>query len=73
MSSKVTEVIIKHAALVARAGGIQAPCDRCALLLDISDVSAEEWETKVCSVCPSCTINKEAEEAEETANKENEQ
>ena len=70
MSSKVTELIIKHAALVARAGGIQAPCDRCALLLDISDVSAEEWETKVCSVCPSCTINKEA---EETANKENEQ
>ena len=62
--SKATELIIKHAALVARAGGIQTPCDRCALIID---VEFEAWQTKVCAVCPDCTINKEA---EETANKE---
>ena len=62
--SKATEVIIKHAALVSRAGGIQDPCDRCALIIAV-DIA--EWQTKVCAVCPDCTINKEA---EETANKE---
>ena len=67
--SKATGLIIKHAALVARAGGIQTPCDRCALIID---VDIDEWKKNVCAVCSVCPLNKNT-AAEETANKENEQ